>query len=164
MDPLLREEMCVPFDLSHAPLWRALWAPRDGRQAVLDDLPPQYRGRVVTARVFRELEQLYAADCIAVRAGLPDLPVQYADYSAWQRDYLADGDLRERQRAYWTSQLCPPPPVLELPTELPRPVQRSGRGGVHRFRLSEQLVRSLRRLARQKRACSPSCSRRFWCG
>ncbi|MHB8974193.1 MAG: condensation domain-containing protein [Pirellulaceae bacterium] len=146
----LLEEILVPFDLTQAPLWRALWAQVSTEEHIL---VLTFHHAVVdewSLRLFfQELEQLYGVGGSEVAAGLPELPVQYADFSAWQRNRLARGDVRERQRAYWTNQLCPPPPALTLPTELSRPPRPSGRGAVYRFQLSEELVRSLRQLARQ---------------
>ncbi|MHB8863281.1 MAG: amino acid adenylation domain-containing protein [Pirellulaceae bacterium] len=151
LNELLRQETCLPFDLAIAPLWRALWA----RVGVVEHvLVLTFHHSIVDEwslrLLFQELERLYAANGDAGAAGLPDLSAQYADYSVWQRNYLARGDVRERQRAYWTSRVSPPPPVVELPIELPRPAQRSGRGHVHRFQLSEELVGGLRRLARRE--------------
>ena len=55
---------------------------------------------------FRELQRLYAADGDVTMAGLPPLPVQYADFAMWQQDQLC-GDLKEKQQAYWREQLRP---------------------------------------------------------
>ncbi|HYV30825.1 MAG TPA: amino acid adenylation domain-containing protein, partial [Candidatus Binatia bacterium] len=82
-------------------------------------------------------------------AGLPELPVQYADYAAWQRQRLT-GELLEQQRSYWREQLQELPPPLELPTDMARPVRMSGRGAVHDFRLTGPVVTRLRELAREE--------------
>ena len=66
---------------------------------------------------------------------LPALAVQYADYAAWQREYLATGAL-DAQRAFWKTQLAGAPLLLELPTDFPRPPQPSGRGGSAAFEVS----------------------------
>ena len=77
---------------------------------------------------------------VALRNGhaepeLPTLAVQYADYAAWQREYLASGAL-DAQRAFWKTQLADAPLLLELPTDFPRPPQPSGRGGTAAFDVS----------------------------
>ncbi|HYV30910.1 MAG TPA: AMP-binding protein, partial [Candidatus Binatia bacterium] len=83
-------------------------------------------------------------------AGLPELPVQYADYAAWQRQRLT-GELLEQQRSYWREQLQELPPALELPTDMARPVRPSGWGAVHDFRLTGPVLTRLRELAREER-------------
>src|SRR5439155_23666028 len=56
--------------------------------------------------------------------GLPALPVQYADFAAWQRNWL-QGEVLETQLAYWKRHLADAPPVLELPTDRPRPATQT---------------------------------------
>ncbi|MFD8789107.1 condensation domain-containing protein, partial [Kitasatospora sp. NPDC059599] len=74
----------------------------------------------------RELGELYAA-AVEGRGGvLPVLPVQYADFAVWQREWLRGGVL-ERQLGYWRGRLAGVEP-LELPTDFVRPAERSGRG------------------------------------
>jgi non-ribosomal peptide synthetase component F len=98
----------------------------------------------------QELAQLYADDGRLEMAGLQELPVQYADFSVWQRERLT-GDLLERQRRYWKEQLQDPPASLVLPADKPRPVHPSGQGGVHDFQIDGALVTGLRQLARAER-------------
>ncbi|EGH48768.1 amino acid adenylation, partial [Pseudomonas syringae pv. pisi str. 1704B] len=58
---------------------------------------------------------------------LAPLPIQYADYALWQRNWLEMGE-QERQLAYWKQQLGEQQPILELPTDRPRPALRSYEG------------------------------------
>ncbi|MCB2572881.1 hypothetical protein KQ718_16970, partial [Listeria monocytogenes] len=74
-----------------------------------------------------ELIALYGARRQGVEATLPDLPIQYADYAIWQRHWLEAGE-RERQLEYWRGKLGERHPVLELPTDHPRPAVPSYRG------------------------------------
>ncbi|HEY0782269.1 MAG TPA: condensation domain-containing protein, partial [Thermoanaerobaculia bacterium] len=60
-------------------------------------------------------------------AGLAELPLQYPDYAAWQRQFLS-GEVLAAQLAYWREALAGAPTVLELPTDRPRPAQQSFRG------------------------------------
>jgi hypothetical protein len=70
--------------------------------------------------LLREIAHLYNADGEAGVQNLPPLPIQYADFAAWQRKWLASGAL-DRQLAYWRQQLAGAPPVLSLPTDYARP-------------------------------------------
>ncbi|GAA4897699.1 amino acid adenylation domain-containing protein [Stackebrandtia albiflava] len=92
-----------------------------------------------------ELEAAYRAVSSGDEAGLPALPVQYADFAAWQRDHLT-GDLLDRQLSYWTERLAGLEP-LELPTDRPRPAERSGDGDTVDFTLPEETTTALRDLA-----------------
>jgi amino acid adenylation domain-containing protein len=77
--------------------------------------------------LFRDLAGLYRAELTGEPAGLPELSVGYADWSAWQRSWL-DGPELDAQLDYWTRTLAGAPQVLEIPTDLPRPAQQSFRG------------------------------------
>ncbi|GAA4671904.1 amino acid adenylation domain-containing protein [Streptomyces youssoufiensis] len=96
-----------------------------------------------------DLSAAYAAR----RAGrAPDhapLPVQYADYAAWQLELL-DGPTWDEQLAYWRAALDGAPRVLELPTDRPRPAVPSGRGGFVPFAVPEPTATALRALARER--------------
>ena len=70
----------------------------------------------------RELGALYAAFRRGEPDPLPALPVQYADYAAWQRRWV-EGDVLQEQEEYWTETLAGAPELLELPTDHPRPAQ-----------------------------------------
>ncbi len=143
----LAEEVRRPFDLCQAPLWRAMWLKLAAEDHVLllnfhHSVIDEWSVRLF----FREWSRLYAAGARVESAGLPELPVQYADYAVWQRQQVS-GELLEREWTYWRKQLNALPPPLELPTLGLRPVQRSGRGAVHRFELPNSLTSSLLRLA-----------------
>ncbi len=79
---------------------------------------------------------------------LPELPVQYGDYAAWQREWLA-GETLERQLSHWRTHLAGAPEVLELPTDRPRPPLPSHRGGVESLRISAAGLASLEGLGRR---------------
>ncbi len=92
-----------------------------------------------------------AAAYNAIKAGragpdLEPLPIQYPDFSAWQRARLDGGEL-EAQREYWRQQLAGSPQLLELPTDFARPPVPSGRGGLVEFTLPAPLTQRLRYLA-----------------
>ncbi|MDP9785927.1 non-ribosomal peptide synthase/polyketide synthase [Pseudomonas fluorescens] len=96
-----------------------------------------------------DLMSLYSAFAQGQPALLPALAVQYADYAVWQRQWMAAGE-RERQLAYWTAQLGGEQPLLELPTDHPRPAQQSLRGGRLPIVLDRALSDALTALARRE--------------
>src|SRR6185295_7776423 len=77
--------------------------------------------------LMREVAVLYDAFASGLPSPLPELPVQYADYAAWQRGWLA-GEVLEAQIAYWKQALGGVPPLLDLPTDRPRPPVQTFRG------------------------------------
>ncbi len=140
------------FDLSRAPMLRALLLWDGGEQYALGLNLHHIAGDGWSLGILgRELSQLYAGYCRGVEASLPVLPVQYADYARWQRQWLAEGEL-ERQLGYWRQQLSGAPPLLELPTDHPRPLQQGYQGQVQVFRIPAQVEQGLQALARQEGA------------
>ncbi len=79
----------------------------------------------------------------------PPLPIQYADFAAWQREALNSGPLFERQLSYWKQQLSGELPILELPIDHPRPVRQTFAGATHRFPLSRGLVDAVKAVSKQ---------------
>ncbi|WP_256584097.1 non-ribosomal peptide synthetase [Pseudomonas sp. SDI] len=98
-----------------------------------------------------ELIELYAAAREQRSAVLAPLPVQYADYALWQRQWMQAGE-RERQLQYWLEQLGGEQAVLELPTDHPRPAVQSYRGARFDMQLPDSLAAGLKRLAQQANA------------
>jgi amino acid adenylation domain-containing protein len=94
-----------------------------------------------------ELAALYAAFVQGRPSPLPPLAIQYADFSVWQRRWLADGVL-QRQLAYWTDALRDAPTLLALPTDRPRPAQRAYRGAHAGFVVDAALTTALKALGR----------------
>ncbi len=149
---LLRLEMRRPLDLAAGPLLRA----------VLLRLAPERHVLLLVAHhvvtdgwslrvIVRDLSALYAAAAFGAAAALPPLPVQYADYAAWQRERLRGTVLRE-QLDYWSSRLRGAPPALELPADRPRPPVQSFEGAWHRFRVPAGTADALRELGRREGA------------
>ena len=101
--------------------------------------------------LLRDLAQLYAAQMQGNESGLPTLPVQYADFAAWQRR-IAQGDIFAKQVAYWKNELKDIPPVLELPTDRPRPAMEAVAGDVAPLELSKDLTDKLHALSRSHSA------------
>ncbi|RJX83248.1 amino acid adenylation domain-containing protein, partial [Pseudomonas sp. LS-2] len=96
-----------------------------------------------------ELIELYAGFSQGLDVQLPALPVQYADYAHWQRQWMEGGE-RERQLAYWLEQLGDEQPVLELPIDHPRPAQQSYRGARLDVPVSPELGMALKHVAQRE--------------
>ncbi|HID54166.1 MAG TPA: non-ribosomal peptide synthetase, partial [Anaerolineae bacterium] len=96
----------------------------------------------------RELAAGYTAVTQNQPRALPELPIQYSDFAWWQRNWL-QGDALEEQLAYWREKLADAPPLLELPTDHPRPAVQTHRGAHLPFTLSADLTRRLKEISRQ---------------
>jgi amino acid adenylation domain-containing protein len=135
-----------PFDLTSGPLIRAQFL----KLAADDHILLLTIHHIVADGwsmevLFREFGAVYAALSVGQDPALPDLPIQYADFAGWQREWLA-GPLLASQLDYWKHKLDGAPLVLELPTDRPRPRVQIFRGGMHTFSLPLSLVTRLREL------------------
>jgi pristinamycin I synthase-3/4 len=101
--------------------------------------------------LLREIAHLYEAHVAGRTPDLPPLPVQYADYAQWQRDWL-QGAALDRQLAYWQGHLKGLPGLLALPTDRPRPPVQSHRGAALALTLDAGLVARLEALGRAQGA------------
>src|SRR5664279_5261246 len=95
-----------------------------------------------------ELRALYHAYCNGRPSALPDLPLQYADYAVWQRNYL-HGEGLESLLQYWKQQLSGAPTTLDLPTDRPRPAVQSFRGASKSFVFPKPLSDAVTAATRQ---------------
>jgi amino acid adenylation domain-containing protein len=126
---LTAAELARPFDLAAGPLVRtALLQLGDGDQLLLWNAHHIVFDGWSLGVLLRELGALYAAARAGAPSPLPPLPVQYADFAAWQRGRL-QGEVLARELAWWHERLAGAPPVLDLPADRPRPARPSGRGG-----------------------------------
>ncbi|WP_218776813.1 non-ribosomal peptide synthetase, partial [Nostoc sp. T09] len=101
--------------------------------------------------VWQELADLYSAFVNGQPNPLVELPIQYADYAVWQRQWL-EAEVEQIQLNYWQQQLAAAPPVLELPTDRPRPPVQTCQGAGQSFTLSQDLSQALQTLSRQEGA------------
>jgi len=144
------EEAARPFDLAAGPLFRAALLRVDAEDHVLlISMHHVVSDGWSLGVLFRELSSLYAAYREGGESPLRELPVQYADYAAWQREQLA-GEVLDRQLAYWKEQLAGAPELLELPTDHPRPAVWTHRGATVPVDLSPELLERLRALGRSE--------------
>ncbi|HEV8722247.1 MAG TPA: amino acid adenylation domain-containing protein [Candidatus Binatia bacterium] len=147
---LSRQEAERPFDLARGPLFRTTLL-RLGEQ---DHVLLLTMHHVVSdgwsmGVLHRELSELYRAFISAQPSRLPELPIQYADYAVWQRQWL-QGEVLDRQLSYWRKQLEGIPAVLNLPTDRPRPAVQSFRGKRQTVELSKELTEGLKALSRKQ--------------
>jgi amino acid adenylation domain-containing protein len=148
LQTLFGEAAQCPMDLSQGPLLRASLV-RLGLEHHLLLLGIHHiamDGWSIAAVFFHELTALYQAFLYAKPSPLPDLPLQYADFAWWQRQWL-QGDECKRQLDYWRQQLAGLPPLLELPTDRPRSATQTSQGDVVFFSLPDGLARRLQRLS-----------------
>ncbi len=89
---------------------------------------------------------MYSAALAGQACDLPPLPIQYADFAAWQAAYIESEQL-QAHLGYWTQQLADAPPLLMVPTDFPRPVVRGGEAGSAPLRVSADVTERLRHLA-----------------
>ncbi|MFP2930363.1 amino acid adenylation domain-containing protein, partial [Pyxidicoccus sp. 3LG] len=147
---LAHEEVRRPFDLERGPLLRAtLVRLSESRHLLVLMLHHIVSDGWSMDVMVRESAALYAAFREGLPSPLPELPVQYADYAAWQRGWLRDAAL-ESQLSWWREHLTGAPPVLELPTDFPRPATQGFRGARHERVLPRELVDSLHALGRRE--------------
>ncbi|HEU5229032.1 MAG TPA: condensation domain-containing protein, partial [Ktedonobacteraceae bacterium] len=99
--------------------------------------------------LMQELAALYTSSQAGQPSSLPALPIQYADYAVWQRNWL-QGNVLEEQLAYWRQQLVGAPALLELPTDRPRPAIQTYRGAIEQAMLPGDLAEKLRLLSQQE--------------
>jgi len=149
---VVREEGRKPFDLSHAPLFRGTMvhaSPQEHRllltihHIVADEWSMEL--------IHQEVTQLYEAFRRGRASALPDLPIQYADFACWQREW-SQGDVLQQEISYWKTELAGAPPVLDLVTDRPRPAVQSFRGATEFFQLPHRLREQIKALGRQEQA------------
>ncbi|HEV7784656.1 MAG TPA: condensation domain-containing protein, partial [Thermoanaerobaculia bacterium] len=151
---LAGQEAQRSFSLDKSPLLRVLYVElAESEQVLLFTIHHIIFDGWSVGIFFRELETLYRAISEGRPSPLPELPVQYADYAAWQRGWLS-GQVLEQQLAYWRGQLAGAPAVIELPLDRPRPAVQTFRGANRMASLSGGVARRLTELSRQEGATS----------
>ncbi|HYI01511.1 amino acid adenylation domain-containing protein, partial [Hyalangium sp.] len=151
---LSREEARLPFDLGRGPLLRASLLRLGLEEHVfLATLHHIVSDGWSMGVLRRELGSLYRAFSAGEPSSLSELPLQYADYAAWQRGWLS-GRVLEAEVSHWREQLAGAPPLLELPLDRPRPAVQSSRGAHQGIRLGSDLSGALAVLARREGSTS----------
>ena len=152
VEKLITSECQRSFDLTRSPLMRATLVVLGEHDHVLVMMMHHIIGDVWSVRVvMKELATLYEAFSARRPSPLPELPIQYCDYSTWQREWLQGEDLQS-QLAYWKQKLIGMPEALELPTDRPRPPVQSIWGAKHFLKIPKQLTDTLRAIAQEEKA------------
>src|SRR6266404_3701548 len=145
----LRNEFQRPFNLSRDLMLRATLVRLDPAQHILLLMTHHIASDGWSSGIlWQELAALYGAYLRGEANPLPELPIQYADYAEWQRQWL-QGEVLQRQLSYWKEHLSGVP-ILDLPTDRPRPAVQTYRGARQSFVFPKTLCDQLRGLSRKE--------------
>lgn len=140
----MQQQLAQPFELSQLPLLRAtLLQLSDSEYIFILIIHHIIADGWSVGILLKELEYYYQTT-----ARLPDLAIQYADFSVWQRNYL-HGEILNKQIHYWKQQLHDAPPTSALPTDYPRPTEQTFSGARVFFNFSTELSENLKKLSQQ---------------
>ena len=146
----LVQEGQQPFDLAEVGLFRTKLLRLDAEESILIITMHHIIFDGWSAGVLiREVAALYKAFLSGEPSPLPELTIQYVDYAYWQREWLK-GEILESQLAYWKQQLGGNLPVLNLPTDYPRPTVSTFRGARQTLVLPEVLRGGIKELSQQE--------------
>ncbi|HTI15983.1 MAG TPA: non-ribosomal peptide synthase/polyketide synthase [Dictyobacter sp.] len=147
---LMQEEAQTPFDLTHGPLLRASLLRRGEQDHILlFTIHHIIADGWSMGILMQELSTYYNAEINGPTANLPALPIQYADFAHWQRQWLQSKVIQE-QLDYWQRQLADAPTLLELPTDRPRPAVQTAIGARQSIHLSVELAQELKNLSKRE--------------
>ncbi|MEQ8755470.1 MAG: condensation domain-containing protein, partial [Coleofasciculus sp. G1-WW12-02] len=147
VQPLVKQWSQQLFDLTQGPLLRSMLLQLDQQEHLLVLSLHHIVADGWSAGVFfRELTTLYNAFSQGQLSPLPELPIQYADFAVWQRQWL-QGEVLENQLTYWKRQLGTIPPVLKFCSDRTSSSTPSSTGKKHRFALSSALTEALKKLS-----------------
>lgn len=152
IDKQIIEELQKPFDLTQAPLLRCSLFDLGYENYILVNV---FHHIIIDGWskgiLFKELSKFYQAFLSNSTVDLPELAIQYADFAVWQRQWL-QGEILENQLNYWKKQLTAAPPLLELPTDKPRPANPNFRGHSISFQINSELTEKLKLLSQKSGA------------
>ncbi len=147
---LATEEATTPFSLTEGPLLRVfIIRLEEDSHLLIFTIHHIITDGWSTGVLVRELATLYRTFLNNEPSPLSPLPVQYADFAAWQRAWL-QGDVIENELAYWKKALQNAPSSLSLPTDRPRPAVVTERGAIYPFTLSREIGHAINRLNKQE--------------
>ncbi|HKP12625.1 MAG TPA: amino acid adenylation domain-containing protein, partial [Blastocatellia bacterium] len=147
-----QEQAQRPFDLARGPLLRVTLLRLGERDHLVVISMHHIVSDAWSRELFiKELVGLYEVFVSGKPSPFAELPIQYADYAAWQRGWL-QGEGLEQQMAYWKQQLSGAPAMVDLPTDRPRPPVQSFRGATQSFSVSKAVTDQLKALSRSEGA------------
>ena len=169
VESLCRNEVQKPFNLESGPLMRATLLRLDAEEHILvitlhhiitdgwslgilvSEMANLYQVFSAVSESLKDLSHQAIEEEILSPSQLllPELPVQYADFSVWQRNYLS-GPTLEQQLDYWKEKLRGMPHVLDIPTDRPRPALKTSNGASERFVFSPELSEKILTLCRKE--------------
>ncbi len=139
-----------PFDLEQTPLIQAsLWQVAFQKYIFILSVHHIAIDGWSWGILLKELFVIYTAFNSDRPSPLAELPIQYADYAVWQRQWL-QGEVLETQLNYWKKQLAGELPILELPQDYPRPSFETYTGATKNFKIPGQLAEKLKRLSQEE--------------
>ncbi|MEO6196237.1 MAG: amino acid adenylation domain-containing protein [Thermoanaerobaculia bacterium] len=147
---IFAETVSIPFDLTRPPLirWRLLRLEDDYWELIQVEHHFVHDGWSF-AVLLGEIKAIYPAFLHGEPSPLPELPVQYADFAVWQRQWMA-GPVMDRMLDFWKRKLAGAPHGLEIATDRPRPARTSFAGDVELFLLPPDLYDGLRKFSRRE--------------
>ena len=149
LDRLAVEEASAPFNLETGPVIRGrLIRQAENEHTLLITMHHIASDGWSVAVLLDEVSRLYESFAAGKSDPLPELPLQYAEYTVWQRKWVEEEFLRE-QEAYWKAALHGIPALLEVPSDHIRPVQQSYEGGIVPLQLDKDLTVGLKELSLQ---------------
>ncbi|MEV4892005.1 amino acid adenylation domain-containing protein [Nonomuraea sp. NPDC055795] len=144
------DEVSRPFDLAKGPLLRiTLIRLADREHVMVINVDHLVWDRGVTGIFEAEVAELYTAFVTGRAPELAELPIQYADYAAWQPLWLRE-EVSRRHLPYWKKTLEGAPMALELPADRPRPPVQTFNGARYQFRMTRELTLAIKELARRE--------------
>ncbi len=147
---LAHNEAQKPFNLKKGPLIRLLLLKTgEEEHIIIFSLHHIIADGWSIPILIKETIEIYDSIKAEKPVKLPELEIQYADYAFWQKQFM-EGELYKKELEYWKNELSGIPPVLDLPTDKPRPSIQTFNGAKYKFDLPSDLINELKALSRNQ--------------